>query len=114
MENIVENLSTLEPVINNCHESNDNIVSLLENLLPQARFKLILKQLNNEYNALNSIKFWHLIQRIISLIDTLLTEQIDIILHTPKFQRLESSWRGISYLCEQTSGLNQVKLREFE
>lgn len=37
----------------------------------------------------------------IAEIDRLMTEQINAILHHPKFQRLESSWRGLAYLVRR-------------
>jgi type VI secretion system ImpC/EvpB family protein len=44
----------------------------------------------------------HIARRLsfaISTIDDLLTVQINAILHHPSFQKLESSWRGLEYLC---------------
>jgi type VI secretion system protein ImpD len=38
------------------------------------------------------------IDREIAAIDGLLTEQMNAILHTPRFQRLEGRWRGLAYL----------------
>ncbi|MCA9136979.1 MAG: type VI secretion system contractile sheath large subunit [Planctomycetales bacterium] len=37
----------------------------------------------------------------IAEIDQLLTDQINAILHHPKFQRLESSWRGLAFLVRR-------------
>ncbi|WP_151174100.1 type VI secretion system contractile sheath large subunit [Pseudoalteromonas ruthenica] len=41
------------------------------------------------------------LSRTIALIDELLQKQLNIILHHPKFQALESSWRNVKYLTEE-------------
>ena len=48
---------------------------------------------------------------IISLIDKLIINQLNIILHNPRFQRIEASWRGISYLINTISKNNIVKIK---
>lgn len=47
----------------------------------------------------------------ISEIDNLLTQQINLILHEPSFQQLESSWRGLHYLVMNTETNTHLKLR---
>jgi type VI secretion system protein ImpC len=44
-------------------------------------------------------------------IDKKLTEQINLILHNPEFQKLESAWRGLSYLVYNTSTGKDMKIR---
>jgi len=51
------------------------------------------------------------IDRDIALIDRLLSEQVDAILHHDRFQRLESSWRGLRYLVNSTEGDDLVRIR---
>lgn len=51
------------------------------------------------------------LNRTIAQIDDLLTRQVNAILHHPQFQKLEASWRGLSYLVDQTSGTENVKVR---
>ncbi|KLJ01988.1 type VI secretion system contractile sheath large subunit [Luteimonas sp. FCS-9] len=46
-------------------------------------------------------------------LDRLISEQLSAILHAPEFQKLESSWRGLHYLCEQTSTGSQLKIKVF-
>ncbi len=36
-------------------------------------------------------------------LDRLISDQLSEILHAPEFQKLESTWRGLHYLCKQTS-----------
>jgi type VI secretion system ImpC/EvpB family protein len=38
---------------------------------------------------------------VIARIDELLAEQVNAILHYPRWQALEASWRGLSFLCAQ-------------
>ncbi|MEM9828202.1 MAG: type VI secretion system contractile sheath large subunit [Planctomycetota bacterium] len=49
----------------------------------------------------------------VAQIDKLLNDQVNAILHHPRFQKLESSWRGIAYLVGQASaaGDPMVKVR---
>ena len=49
---------------------------------------------------------------VISLIDRLLTNQLNKILHHPNFMALEASWRGLHYLtkCVSKSSLVQLKV----
>jgi type VI secretion system protein ImpD len=47
----------------------------------------------------------------IALIDGLLSDQINAILHAPAFQRLESTWRGLRYVASVASDIDKVKVR---
>lgn len=47
----------------------------------------------------------------IAAIDRMLNAQVNAILHHPRFQELEASWRGLAYLTEQAEGLDNVKIR---
>ncbi|QRN41761.1 MAG: type VI secretion system contractile sheath large subunit [Neisseriaceae bacterium] len=42
------------------------------------------------------------IENIIAEIDATISKQMNLILHHPEFQSLESAWRGLSYLVENT------------
>jgi type VI secretion system protein ImpC len=44
-------------------------------------------------------------------IDRKLTEQINLVLHHPDFQKLESAWRGLWYLVGNTSTGKDLKIR---
>jgi len=41
-----------------------------------------------------------MLNRDVARIDALLTRQVNVILHHPRFQKLEASWRGLQYLVE--------------
>ncbi|EXU76631.1 MULTISPECIES: type VI secretion system contractile sheath large subunit [Erwinia] len=51
------------------------------------------------------------IARFIAEIDRKLSEQINLILHHPEFQALESAWRGLHYLVYNTETDEKLKLR---
>lgn len=47
----------------------------------------------------------------IAALDERLTEQVNAILHHPRFQKLEASWRGLHYLIDHCAGKTGVKVR---
>src|SRR5215216_998910 len=51
------------------------------------------------------------IEAIIAQLDKKLTEQINLILHHPDFQKLEGAWRGLSYLVNNTETDEMLKIR---
>ena len=51
------------------------------------------------------------IERMIAAIDERIGEQLDAILHTPKFQALESRWRGLNYLVMNSETGTSLKIR---
>ena len=53
------------------------------------------------------------IEAIIAMIDKKLTEQINLIMHHADFQKLESAWRGLHYLVNNTETDEMLKIRVF-
>jgi type VI secretion system protein ImpD len=51
------------------------------------------------------------IDRDIAWLDALLTEQVNAILHHPRFQSLEASWRGVRYLAAQAGVGEEIKVK---
>ncbi|UXV85707.1 type VI secretion system contractile sheath large subunit [Xanthomonas oryzae pv. oryzae] len=49
----------------------------------------------------------------IAEIDRIISEQLSAVMHAPEFQKLESSWRGLHYMCEQTSTGVTMKIKVF-
>lgn len=43
--------------------------------------------------------------------DSLISRQLNRILHAPEFQKLEASWRGLHYLVSQTQTSERLKIR---
>ncbi|MDX1786579.1 MAG: type VI secretion system contractile sheath large subunit [Psychrobacter sp.] len=46
----------------------------------------------------------------IAQIDALISKQLTTVMHAPEFQKLESSWRGLHYLCSQTPSESMLKI----
>lgn len=44
-------------------------------------------------------------------LDRMLSDQLSAVLHAPEFQQLESSWRGLDYLCKQSSTGAMLKVK---
>src|SRR5689334_1032846 len=51
------------------------------------------------------------IEAIIAELDRKLSEQINHIIHHPDYQQLESAWRGLSYLVNNTETDEMLKIR---
>ncbi len=51
------------------------------------------------------------IETIIAEIDRKLSEQVNLIIHHPDFQQLEGTWRGLSYLVNNTETDEMLKIR---
>jgi type VI secretion system protein ImpC len=51
------------------------------------------------------------IQSLIAALDRKLTEQINLIMHTEQFQAVESAWRGLHYLVNNTETDEMLKVR---
>src|SRR6185369_13985640 len=51
------------------------------------------------------------IEAMIAALDRKLTEQVNQIIHHEDFQKLESSWRGLHYLVNNTETDEQLKIR---
>lgn len=52
-----------------------------------------------------------IVSRDIARIDALLSAQVNAIIHHPRFQALEASWRGLAYLVERIPDGAPVKVR---
>ncbi len=75
----------------------------------QAVKTLAMQALEN--TALVSNDALRTIEGIIAEIDKKLTEQVNLILHHPDFQQLESAWRGLHYLVNNTETDEMLKIR---
>ncbi len=57
-----------------------------------------------------------LLQRLamdVAHLDNLINGQINAILHHPRFQQLEASWRGLQFLTAKAEGVDRVHIRVF-
>jgi type VI secretion system protein ImpC len=46
-------------------------------------------------------------------IDQLISDQLSEVMHAAEFQKLESTWTGLQYLCKQSSTGEQLKIKVF-
>src|SRR5262249_49961766 len=51
------------------------------------------------------------IKSVIAQLDRKLSDQVNEVLHQPKFQRLEGTWRGLKYLVDQSASAEGLKLK---
>ncbi len=51
------------------------------------------------------------IEAIVAALDQKLTEQINLVMHHPDFQKLEGTWRGLHYLINNTETDEMLKIR---
>lgn len=47
----------------------------------------------------------------VAQLDSLISEQLSRILHAPEFQKMESTWRGLHYLCKHTATGESLKIK---
>jgi type VI secretion system protein ImpC len=64
-----------------------------------------------EHTSLISDDAVKTLQSLIGEVDHMLTKQIDLILHHAQFQKLESAWRGLHYLVNNTETDEMLQLR---
>ncbi len=60
---------------------------------------------------LSKTRLLQAMDRHIAAIDELLNEQVNVIIHHARFQKLEASWRGLLYLLDQVEELPKVKVK---
>ncbi len=44
-------------------------------------------------------------------LDWLIFAQLSAVMHAPEFQRMESTWRGLDYLCKESNTGSTVKIK---
>src|SRR4051812_3032764 len=54
-----------------------------------------------------------MLSRRIAELDTLLSDQLNEILHDDQFKHLEATWRGLDYLTKQTETSPMLKIKVF-
>jgi type VI secretion system ImpC/EvpB family protein len=74
--------------------------------LGQSRAEILIAEdlrqwLRHDEGSVDSSTLARALNRQVALIDQLIGEQVDAILHHPTFQRLEASWRGLASLTTQ-------------
>ncbi|MDH5256974.1 MAG: type VI secretion system contractile sheath large subunit, partial [Gammaproteobacteria bacterium] len=67
--------------------------------------------LSNIKTKITTDELIHLINSQIAYIDQMLNEQVNAIMHHPRFQQLESSWRGLLFLTEEADEQDSIKIK---
>jgi len=70
-----------------------------------------LTEFTNVKNLKTSTDVIYSIQSTISAIDHSINDQLNKIIHHPKLQKLEASWRGLSYLTKQVTDTKNVRIK---
>lgn len=78
------------------------IGSMLERFLSAASPSDALREWLGPWRPTDKQQLALRLNRDVAVIDQLLNDQLNALLHHPKFQQLESSWRGLKYLVNRT------------
>lgn len=84
-------------------DQSDKLQKLVQNLALAAKDRSETTTISG--NAVRSIK------SLIAGIDSLLTEQMNEIMHCPELRKIEGSWRGLHYLVNNTETDQKLKIR---
>lgn len=107
--------SLIDMVVDATEERSAAELGTLDAFLANASFEQSLalwaSQLGLSGDQLTVPRLARLINRDIARIDDLLTRQVNAILHQPRFQKLEASWRGLRHLVDQVDDDANVKIR---
>lgn len=78
---------------------------------PAAALRMWLDWTGRTAGAADKDQLARLLNRDVAQLDGLLNEQLNALLHHPRFQKLEAAWRGLRYLVEQKGDAEDVKIR---
>lgn len=105
----------------------DNSINL-DSLCSRSSYITNIQQFLDEIDYLKALAYWlteytpvsqlkqpediiDALHRSITDIDHMINDQLNIIIHQPQFQKLESSWRGLWYLTIQADGRKNIKIK---
>ncbi|MGN0920128.1 MAG: type VI secretion system contractile sheath large subunit [Cellvibrio sp.] len=97
-----QEFSFLEQAISATKQTARNETEELLRTLTQEAMKGTVKWNKNLTVTINSA---------IKAIDELMSKQLSAVMHNSKFQKLEGSWRGLTYLVNNTETSSQLKIR---
>jgi len=106
----VNHTDTTQPLYSRYSELNYLDRFLLEDDDEKA-LKIWLKQFNLHKKFQTKQQVRSALLREIANLDHLIGRQLDEIIHHPRFQALEASWRGLWYLAHQHNDSDQVKIK---
>jgi len=101
----VETVDLLDQVISATRPQSDQEAARAKDYFKQFLGQVVKpgQIISKEVDA--NVKHW------IAQIDQVLTAQLNEVLHTPEFQKLESTWRGLHYLVHQSETGENLKIR---
>ncbi len=73
----------------------------LDSFLAEKSFPRALRMWLGPSSVRDRQQLARLLNRDVALIDDLINEQVNAVLHHPRFQKLESSWRGVDFLTRR-------------
>lgn len=106
----------------------DANVSLLDSLYKRKPYITSLSGFLEETDPYKALGYWlsnfenvttntkigdiqFIVNNAIARIDHLINDQVNELIHHPKLQKLEASWRGLWYLVVQADGSRNIKIR---
>ena len=72
--------------------------------------KALLKELMSPKHQNEKVDKAFFADALIAEIDEKITKQVDVILHHPDFQKIESAWRGLKFVVEHTDFRENIKI----
>lgn len=83
----------------------------LQEASPAAALRMWLAWTGRTDGAADKDQLARWLNRDVAQLDGLLNEQLNAVLHHPRFQKLEAAWRSLRYLVEQKGEAADVKIR---
>lgn len=100
----------------------------IDSLCSRSAYITSIQQFLDETDDLKALAYWlseftpiqnlkttdditNAVHRSIADIDHLINDQLNNIIHHKKFQKIESSWRGLWYLAVQADGTKNIKIK---
>jgi len=99
------NSQLLESVISQFYQGQKS-ATVFDNLI-----KKWITNLKSDNSLVNKKQIRASINWIINSLDEIINDSLNSIIHQPRFQKLESSWRGIEYLVNECGYNKRVKIK---
>ena len=88
-----------------------NLGELLNEQDERKALRYCIQELIPKTKQTSVVNIRNAIFQIIADLDELINTQLNAIIHNPKFQKLEASWRGLWLLARQADGTQHIKIR---
>ena len=111
LDSIIHEQMLRESLLRHTLSSPSNIADFLNEPNPQVSLLYWLHHFEKKASLKVADDIPRAIFRSIALIDELINEQLNGIIHNEDFQKLEASWRGLWYLVSQADGKREIKIR---